>query len=347
MKKENLISVVVPVFNVEQYLKECIESIIRQTYSNLEIILVDDGSTDESGKLCEKYALMDKRILVIHKENGGLISARKAGVKVASGEFVSFVDGDDWIEEDLYEKVNAGIADKLCDVFCYGFKKDVGRGQDYEIITNRAPSGIYIDEKIRKELFSELICGVNDLRGAIMSSVCCKVFRKEILYDTLLEMREDFSFGEDFICSLSCILSADIIVINNDIFGYRYRFNNSSIMNTYDKSFYERSLILYSEMDRVTETKGTKELQEQAEKYKIYILISGITNVIGGKNKFLFWRQYQYFKKLNESASIRNLISKYEPCQIPFGKKEKKLYDSLKNRKLVKMIFWGMLPCIG
>lgn len=347
MKKEILLSVVVPIYNVEQYLEKCIESIIRQTYSNLEIILVDDGSTDESGKLCEKYALIDKRILVIHKENGGLISARKAGVKATKGEYVTFVDGDDWIEEDLYEKVNAGIADKLCDVFCYGFKKDTGKKQNYDIITNRAPNGLYINEKIREELFPELICGRNDLRGFIMSSVCCKAFRREILYDAILEMREDFSLGEDFICSLSCILNAKIIVINNGIFGYRYRFNISSIMNTYNKFFYERSLILYSEIDRVIETKGIKELQEQAEKYKIYILMSGIGNIIGGKNKFIFWRQYQYFKKLSESVSVRNLISKYESWDIPFGKKEKKLYESLKNKKLVKMIFLGALPCKG
>lgn len=102
MKKE-LISVVVPVYNVQNYLKRCVDSIIEQTYSNLEIILVDDGSTDMSGKICDEYAEKDKRIVVIHQSNGGLSQARNSGMKIMTGKYVTFIDSDDYVSKDYVQ----------------------------------------------------------------------------------------------------------------------------------------------------------------------------------------------------------------------------------------------------
>ena len=98
---DELLSVIVPIYNVGMFLPQCIESIIKQTYAKLEIILVDDGSTDSSGKIADDYARMDQRIKVIHKRNGGLISARYAGIRNAHGKYAAFVDGDDWIAPDM------------------------------------------------------------------------------------------------------------------------------------------------------------------------------------------------------------------------------------------------------
>ena len=105
MKEDYLISIIVPVYKVEKYLQECVTSIQNQTYRNLEIILVDDGSPDKSGKLCNEYAKRDSRIKVIHKVNGGLSSARNAGLKIAKGEYIGFVDSDDYIRKNMYEKL--------------------------------------------------------------------------------------------------------------------------------------------------------------------------------------------------------------------------------------------------
>ena len=100
---EDLITVIVPVFKVEKYLEKCVKSICCQTYKNLEIILVDDGSPDNCGKMCDKYAKSDKRIKVIHKENGGLSDARNAGIKMATGKYIAFVDSDDYVSNDYIE----------------------------------------------------------------------------------------------------------------------------------------------------------------------------------------------------------------------------------------------------
>lgn len=109
MNEESLISIIVPIYKVKEYLDECINSIIKQTYSNIELILVDDGSPDECPKMCDEWAMKDDRIKVIHKKNGGLSSARNAGLDMAQGEYISFVDSDDFICQnallDLYDRI--------------------------------------------------------------------------------------------------------------------------------------------------------------------------------------------------------------------------------------------------
>ena len=115
------ISVIVPSYNVEAYLRRCTETIIHQTYQKLEIILVDDGSTDGTGALCDEIAREDPRIIVIHKENGGLADARNAGLKVATGEFVSFIDADDYLELTMYEQMIPEMKDETVSIVAVGF----------------------------------------------------------------------------------------------------------------------------------------------------------------------------------------------------------------------------------
>jgi glycosyltransferase involved in cell wall biosynthesis len=121
MENQALISVIIPVYNVEEYLHECVDSVINQTYKKLQIILVDDGSTDSSGKICDEYAEKDDRIVVIHKENGGLSSARNAGLNVAHGNYISFVDSDDWVLPEFIEKLYCAIIENDCDMAECGF----------------------------------------------------------------------------------------------------------------------------------------------------------------------------------------------------------------------------------
>ena len=119
--REPLVSVIVPIYNTEEYLSECVESIIYQTYENLEIILVDDGSAESCRKLCDEYAKIDSRIVVIHKENGGLSSAREAGLSRVLGNYVMIVDSDDWIDLETIEKCveEAEINNSDCVLFSY------------------------------------------------------------------------------------------------------------------------------------------------------------------------------------------------------------------------------------
>ena len=118
MKK---VSIIIPVYNVEQYLERCLETVVNQSYKGLEIILVDDGSTDGSGKICDKYKELDERIVCIHKENGGLSSARNAGVNIATGEYFVFVDSDDWVSIRMVETLTKALQKNNSDIVCCEF----------------------------------------------------------------------------------------------------------------------------------------------------------------------------------------------------------------------------------
>lgn len=131
-----LISVIVPIYNVEKYLSQCVNSLINQTYKNLEIILVDDGSLDNSGKICDDFSEIDSRIIVIHKENNGLSSARNAGLKIAKGNFIGFVDSDDWLDENMYEILFKLIKDNDSDISCCKFFKAADSEEKVPVIDN-------------------------------------------------------------------------------------------------------------------------------------------------------------------------------------------------------------------
>ena len=118
--EQTVISVIVPIYKVEQYLRQCVDSILNQTHSALEVILVDDGSPDGSGKICDEYAARDSRVRVIHKKNGGLSDARNAGIDIARGDYIAFVDSDDWLEPDTYESMLAAMKKYQAKLVCAG-----------------------------------------------------------------------------------------------------------------------------------------------------------------------------------------------------------------------------------
>ena len=134
------LSIVVPAYNVEEYLPQCVDSILRQTFTDFELLLVDDGSKDSTGRLCDEYAGKDRRIRVIHKENGGLVSARKAGLSEAFGTYVAYVDGDDWIAECMMEKLCGQASDTGADIVISDF---VAAGKTEEPLSQNMDGGYY------------------------------------------------------------------------------------------------------------------------------------------------------------------------------------------------------------
>ena len=168
-----LVSIIVPVYNVEKYLKKCVQSIINQTYKNLEIILVDDGSSDNSGKICDEFAQKDNRIKVIHKTNGGLSDARNAGLDVMSGEWVSFVDSDDFIDKFHIENLYLQALRNHSDICVCGFKIV---NEDYQTIRN-------IKVKFSDSLSGNLAFKYS-LNSKIDPSFCNKIFKSSLFKNT-------------------------------------------------------------------------------------------------------------------------------------------------------------------
>ena len=144
----SLVSVIIPIYDVEKHLNRCVESVVNQTYKNLEIILVDDGSPDKCPEICDEWAMKDSRIKVIHKENGGISSARNAGLEVCSGEYIAFVDSDDWIELEMYSILIKAIKDNCAEMAIAG-RYDVFESTDLKI-SGRCPEvcGVYLPNEI-------------------------------------------------------------------------------------------------------------------------------------------------------------------------------------------------------
>ncbi len=224
MTNRPLISVIVPIYGIERYLGICIESIICQTYQNLEIILVDDGSPDRCSEICDLYAKKDKRIKVIHKANGGLVSARKAGIAAASGEFVGYVDGDDWIKPTFYESLYSAIGD--ADLAVAGQTRVLF--DNAVAIRSNVPAGEYAGDKLASMLREAISCG-EFYKPGITTYVWNKLFRKDLLEQYQLAVNNAITIGEDAAVVYPLLSKCrKIVVIDN--FDYCYRQREDSML---------------------------------------------------------------------------------------------------------------------
>lgn len=164
--EEALVSVIIPVYNVEKYLKKCVDSVLNQTYRNLDIILVDDGSTDLSGKMCDELGIDDKRVTVIHKQNGGLSDARNAGLNVARGEYYAFVDSDDYISSDMIEIMVNSARENSCEIAICNMVRFSESGE----------SALFYHPVAQKQI----LLGENRFKTLKQPSVCNKLFKASL-----------------------------------------------------------------------------------------------------------------------------------------------------------------------
>lgn len=223
-----LISVIVPVYMTDKYTGICIESIINQTYKNLEIILVDDGSTDLCPEICDLYASKDSRIKVIHKSNGGLVSARKAGIQAATGEYIGYVDGDDWIGPGFYQSLFYAIDDAKADIAVAGFSRDLFSAS--ERILNAMPSGIY-EGGFLESFYKNMISYGDFFHHGITTYFWNKLFRRDIIYPFQMEVDNSLFVGEDASAVFPAMLASQKIVVT-DNFAYHYRQREGSMLKS-------------------------------------------------------------------------------------------------------------------
>lgn len=248
-----LISVIVPIYGIERYLGICIESIIKQTYKNLEIILVDDGSKDRCPEICDLYAKKDSRIKVIHKENGGLVSARKAGIQIANGEYATYVDGDDWIEPSYYDWLVRELCDS--DVVIAGQSRTLFAKTSH--ITNTIPNGIYEGESLQN-LYKEMISFGDFYKPGITTYVWNKLFKTDLLSKFQMRVPDDISIGEDAAVVYPLLMECKKVVITDNC-DYHYRQREDSMLKK-NKPFeeekkglvtlYEHLMAFASEQDK-------------------------------------------------------------------------------------------------
>jgi len=215
------ISVIIPVYNVKDYIEKCVGSVLNQTYKNLEIILVDDGSTDKSGDLCDALSLRDNRIKVIHKANGGLSSARNAGLDAATGDYIGFIDSDDYIAADFYETLIAESVDNET-IAC----SHIVRVDENGNITPRNDIHLCGDNITREEFIRELLLHTGDV------SVCSKLFNSNTIG---VKRFDETKLNEDLLFIIDVLSNIKRIAFTKHI-GYYYFCRSGSISSRYGKA---------------------------------------------------------------------------------------------------------------
>ena len=231
------ISVIIPVYNVEKYLKRCADSVLQQTLNDLEIILVDDGSPDNSPAICDQYAAEDTRIRVIHKKNGGLASARNAGMKVAQGEYIFFLDSDDWLEPDGMERLYRTAEQYQVDFVRYRAIRTGWPGLPENAPCMVEPvrelkEGLYDRARIRAEVLPRLLGTPQLTMGAVVGA-WGSLYRRAFLVRNNLFFSEEVKFSEDQIFSAKVVLAAESFYFVDTACVYHYFYNSESISKSF------------------------------------------------------------------------------------------------------------------
>lgn len=242
------VSVIVPVFNAEEYLDKCINSIFAQTLTDIEIILVDDGSKDRSGNICDCYASKDYRIKVIHQDNFGAATARNTGMLYASGEYLGFVDSDDWIEPCMYSVMYNSAKQNDADiVWCNVLKNECEKQRKY------IPSKVYEKEDIEKVIYPLLIADTNEKMGrnVLRGSACLRIFRKELVDRCGIRFHEDLIYNEDQLFCIQCTLAASRYIYLGNDYLYHNRFVPDSITKRYISGLWKKQRRIYSYLFKI------------------------------------------------------------------------------------------------
>lgn len=253
-----MVTVVIPVYNVERWLDRCVRSVVNQTYQDLEIILVDDQSPDSCPKMCEEWSQKDARIKVIHKKNAGLGMARNTGIANASGKYICFVDSDDYIEENTVEECVRAAEREQADAVCYGNDKVLQTGKVVDRRRPSAPKSVYSGEEIMSVLLPMML-GSNPKTGEdwklSLSSCFCLFAMKPIIENNWRFVSEREIISEDYYSVLKLYQYLQKVVILDEIF-YHYTTNPTSLTQTFRKDRYEKIRCFYIKMQDLAQEMG-------------------------------------------------------------------------------------------
>lgn len=279
------ISIIVPVYNTEAYLKDSIYSLLRQTYRNLEIILVNDGSTDGSGRICDELAKQDKRIKVIHKENEGVTSAWTKGALAATGEYLNFMDSDDWVEDCMIEDMQSHLTGTEKEIVTCDYVIEKGkRGRQYSF-QGLAP-GEYTGEQLKEKVRYQILGEEN---RCITFSRCMKLYARELVIQNLKFCDKNVRMGDDSLMVIPAVLDSERIVVLNHKAYYHYRYVETSIVHGYDKNLFQNMQRLKAATGKIIEAKYLPEekdiMRKKLEQESIHMLLLVLKNEARGNPK--------------------------------------------------------------
>lgn len=303
------LSIVIPVYNSENYIQRCLESIVSQTFKNLEIIIVNDGSTDKSLEIINEFAQSDNRIRVINKTNGGVSSARNRGIREANGRYIGFIDSDDYVEREMYEKMYSLANERDVDMVICGRRMEYPGGRQVFLLPNLPEDKIFEDDLKKEYIYKEFI-NMDDK----FSSVFTKIYRTEVLISNDIYFDEQININEDWLFNIKAFTYAKrIAVINKPYHNYMVE-NMSSLSRKYRSDFdtvfkrkYEKLIEYMSEWEIYNDSM----LIKLNTSYCYYLAFSAINifdmrNSIKLKEKFKKVRDIMELKPLDASVDYKN-----------------------------------------
>ncbi len=309
--EEDLISIVIPVYKVEKYLEKCIESVLKQTYTNLQIILVDDGSPDNCGKICDEYAKRDSRIDVIHKVNGGLSEARNVGISKAKGRYIGFVDSDDYIKENMYEillnlikEYNADAS--ICNLY------DVIEGKEY--IRNKNNG---IQEYSRLDILKEVLLDKN-----IQSYAWNKLYKKELFDEVKYPIGKKY---EDIGTTFYIFEKCNKIVVTSEPEYYYLKRSDSLVNNVTESTVFDYMELILQRYLYIND--NIKELKQYNDYYLVRTLLTANNDI-----KELKQIEEKTKQKYNELYNISKEILRTNYSNL------KKFFTEEQNEKIIWII---------
>ena len=303
-------SVIVPIYKVEKYLSRCIDSVLDQTCKDFELILVDDGSPDTCPQICDAYASKYPNVKVVHKENRGLVSARQAGIKVASGEYVFNLDGDDALTPESLETAKRIIQETNADIVCFSYM-EYRNGKTREIENDLVPVGFYNKEDMKKYVYPHILSNknMNNLRYFMAG----KAIRRSLVTPHQLNVSTKISLGEDLCCMLPCYLEAQSYYMD-DTPVYLYTIRDDSLTT----DFRTKQL---SELAEVVESfyklkmEKPEDFDEQVARYSCFMSFAILAAAAeGGHFKYLKEIKSLILNSINndliKKAEFENITSK-------------------------------------
>ncbi|UMB60335.1 glycosyltransferase [Lutibacter sp. A80] len=324
------LSVIVPVYNVEDYLHKCIDSIINQTFHHLEIILVNDGSTDTSAQICDNYAKKDTRIKVIHQSNAGVSVARNKGIEIAMGEYITFIDSDDFIEEDFIETLYTTSKKNNLDIVISNFHKE-----QEEIINERKSNFSTTKVFDRLEIQEKIIPFF--LKEDGLNSCCNKIYKADLIKNNAINFPIGITNGEDALFNLQCFNKATKVQFINYA-GYYYReVTGSATRNILNKDYFKIALDVYN-FKHVKAYKLT--LSEiEATKLKSIRFVTTIVSLIHiylqSNAEIPFKQRFLYVKNMISNKQVQDVLHKnWTELKINKGNYQKLLLYCMKIKSM-------------
>lgn len=341
-----LVSIIVPIYNVEKYLEQCIDSLENQTYREIEIILVDDGSKDNSGAICDVYAKSDSRVKVIHKPNGGLSSSREAGINAALGEYIMIVDGDDWIDTDtIQECINCIIkeADLQCVLFSY-IKEYPNKSIPVKVLEN---SQLFIGDKAEDKIYRRLFGLSNSElnhpeRMHNIESCCMKLYSRELAQNGRYFGTDLVGSSEDALFNMYALYGLKKACYLDKHF-YHYRKLPESITNSFRPRLVEQWSNLFNIMNEIIKERELGNRYEDALKNRIALSIFGIgINELGNRQNN-FYKHIKNIKEYIKSPRYVEAVKQLEISRMPIAWQVFLWACRWKISVLVYLILYAML----